>query len=221
MDRPSAIRSAAGWLLAAAAAFLFAGMTLAASDGRAPPAPPEPDAADWERLRAGEVLVRAYDNGEAGGAAEVTALFHAAPATIWQTLEDCEANFRFVVGLEVCEVEIISERYAKTRQVVNKPGLVPRTEFRFESIREPHRWVVIHGLSGDLEILEGSWRFDPVEGDDAVLVRHEIRVKPRFPTPRWLVRRTRDTGDLVACLRAVVDGSGDPRQLARDRERCP
>ena len=61
-------------------------------------------------------------------------------------------------------------------------------------------------------------------GDDkGVIVIHEIRVQPRIPVPRWLVRRSlrKDLPDMLACIRGLAKASGDDRRIADDLNRCP
>jgi len=188
----------------------------------APPAP-VPDAATQQRLRAGEILVQDTREGEAGGSATAQAVFHATPGKIWSVLRDCQANLRFVEGLEECEVLEYTDTHAVTRQVVDKGWMMPRLEYRFETIRHPPDWVIIRLLDGDLKQMEGSWRFEPLADGGGLLVTHEIHVEPRIAAPRWLVRRSlhHDIGHMVACLRYEADASGSEQQRATDHEQCP
>jgi ribosome-associated toxin RatA of RatAB toxin-antitoxin module len=190
-----------------------------------PVEPPRPnlDDAELARLEAGEVLVENDLEEESGGAATVHALFWAPTAAAWDVLGDCEVNYQFVDGLRDCELIESSETEALTRQAVKKHFLAPRMEYTFKTARQSGNWVAIRLVSGDLKRMEGSWRFDPVEGSDAVLVSHHIQVQPKMPVPRWLVRRTlkRDIGDMVACLRSIAAASGSEQQQADDSERCP
>ena len=190
------------------------------------PEPPErivPAPEIWERLQAGEVVLKSTHVDESGGAARVQALFELQPEALWDVIRDCEANFRFVDGLRECEVVSESTTSAVTRQQVKKGFFSPRLDYSFETVREPHEWIRIQLLEGDLKLLEGSWRFDPAPEGEGLLVTHEIRVRPRMPVPRWLVRRTvrKDISDMVACLRWEAGGSLDPKQRGLDRERCP
>ena len=70
--------------------------------------------------------------------------------------------------------------------------------------------------------MEGGWRFEQLPGSDGLVVTHQIRVRPSFPVPRWLLRKSMrsDVPDMLACLRGLTDGSGG---LSRDDDlkRCP
>lgn len=173
-------------------------------------------------MHGSEVLVEVIEQGQ-GGAAKVQALFRAEPQAIWDTLGDCDANFRFVRGLLECEVTEQTPEHAVTRQVARKHWLAPTMTYRFETRRQPWKWIQIRLLDGDLKAMQGSWRFDPLDGGPLVLVTHEIRVQPRMPAPRWLVRRTlsRDIADMVACLRYLADASLSAEGALADQRQCP
>jgi ribosome-associated toxin RatA of RatAB toxin-antitoxin module len=177
---------------------------------------------DMERLQAGEVLVRDTRIDEAGGAGIVMAVYHIEPSRLWAIIGDCDANRRFVRGLEACEVTGETDTSAITRQRLKPYAMLPALEYRFETRREPYRWIRIRLLDGDLRALSGSWRFDRLS-DQTVLVTHEIRVWPPYPVPRWLARRTvqRDLVALMTCLRWEAKAWPEPRQRGLDRQSCP
>ncbi len=186
--------------------------------------PPRPELApeDLERLQAGEILVRDTRIDEAGGAGVALAIYHIEPELLWAIIGDCAANQRFVRGLQACEVSGETETRAITRQRLKPYAMLPALEYRFETRREPHDWIRIRLLDGDLRALSGSWRFDRLSGP-ALLVTHEIQVQPPYPVPRWLARRTvkKDLAALMACLRWEAKAWPDPRQRGTDRQSCP
>ncbi len=204
-------------LLAPAPPGLASGQQVAA-----PPAP-EPGGPDLELLRAGEVLVENTNLDETGGSARVQALFEAPVELLWEVLGDCDSNYRFVDGLLECEVLESTATRALTRQSVKKHLLAPRMDYEFATTRQPHAWIVIQLVSGDLQALDASWRFDPMPGGTGLLVTHQVRVQPKMPVPSWLVRRAlrKDLGDMVACLRSLVSGSGSDERRQEDEKRCP
>ncbi|MEE4173219.1 MAG: SRPBCC family protein [Xanthomonadales bacterium] len=186
--------------------------------------PPEPTLTDEERARleAGEILVRDARVDEAGGAGFAVAIYHVDAPSLWTLLGDCAANQRFVRGLQECEVSGETATRATTRQRLKPYAMLPALDYRFETLREPHRWIRIRLIDGDLRALSGSWRFDPLE-DGRLLVSHAIRVQPRYPVPRWLARRTvkKDLAALMACLRWEARAWPDARQRGVDRQACP
>lgn len=187
-----------------------------------PPSPATPSDEALAQMRAGAIVIRDARADEAGGAAVAMAIYHIEPSRLWRLIGDCEANRRFVRGLLACEVSKESATSAVTRQRLKPYALFPALEYRFETLREPYRWIRIRLLDGDLRALAGSWRLDPLGGTE-LLVTHEIRVQPAYPAPRWLARRTvkKDLAELMACLRWEARAWPDPRQLGEDRQACP
>lgn len=200
-----------------AVALLLAG----AADTHAEP----PDAAAWQRLRQGEVLVESINTTGSGGSVRVSALMYVDVQTLWTYIASCTAVFEYVDGMRECELlEVRTEPGADVstvRQVVDKGWLVPRLEFTMEVRREPWVSVEFHLLEGDLEAMQGWWRFEP-QPEGALLVTHQILLQPRLPAPRWLIRRTmhNDLPDMLACLRGLTGGSAELQQEA-DLARCP
>jgi hypothetical protein len=182
-----------------------------------------PGAAQMDRLRTAEVLLENVRTDESGGAARARVLFHAPVENIWAQLVTCETAFDYVDGLKYCEELDQTTEHARLKQAVKKHWLVPRMDFTVEFIRQPYSSIEFRQVEGELDLLEGRWLFQDVPGEGAVLVTHEIRVKPRIPVPRWLVRRSirKDIPDMLACLRFLAGGSGSDAQTSMDREKCP
>jgi len=183
-----------------------------------------PDEETLKLLMAGEVVVENARTDESGGAVRVQALVHAPWQDVWEFIADCDSVFRYVDGIRDCE--LLDTRYegqadiSRIRQAVKKSWMTPLMEYIIEVRREAPSRVDFHLIEGDLKTMEGGWRF--TETGEGLLVTHEIRVQPSFPVPRWLVRRSmrKDIPDMLACLRGLVDGSGD-RDKNEDIKRCP
>jgi hypothetical protein len=191
------------------------------------PRHPEPSADEWRRLLDGEVLVEGRSAPGPEGEVTVQAVFLGTAEEPWRLLGDCGANFRFVPGLQDCRLLAESRTAALTRFVHKAAWFLPRAEFTFETVRQPRQWIRVRLAEGDLQAMEGSWRFDPLVqgGIDAMprlLVTHRMRVRPGTPAPRWLVRRTmqRDAVDLLGCLRWLAGASPGGAQADRDRSSC-
>lgn len=172
-------------------------------------------------LLTGQVLSESRHTDASGGAARARALFHAPVERVWDTVLSCEAAFVYVRGMEYCEVIEDSPERGVVHQVVDRSWLVPEQDYSFESLREPHRHIRFQLLEGNLDILEGYWRFEP--RPEGLLVEYEARVKPAFPAPRFLVRHVirKDMPNLLACIRALADASGSPEQHEKDESLCP
>lgn len=174
-------------------------------------------------LEAGEALVEYTQTEASGGAARVSVLVHTPLERVWAVLLSCERSFEYVDGMQACEVIDGDVHHQRVRQSVKKSWLLPRLDYVIEFDRDPYRAIDFRRVAGDLERLEGHWRFAEWAEDGTFLVTHEIRVQPSFPVPRWLVRRSiaRDVPDMLRCLRVLAGGSAGPEQAAADRVHCP
>ncbi len=172
------------------------------------------------RLRAGEILLQDTRTDEAGGAGKAQVFAYTQARAFWDVIVSCDLAFVFVDGMRACETLEDSGGRAVVRQVIKKHWLLPTIEYSFESQRRPYKEMTFALIEGDLDIMEGSWRFTPAP--DGVLVEYQARIKPSFPVPRWLIRRTirKDTPDLIACIRGLANGSGSEQMLKSDLARC-
>jgi hypothetical protein len=180
-----------------------------------------PGEEEMAKLKRGEVLAGRVNSDDKQGAATIRALMDTTAKSVWEVIVSCELAGVYVDGLEYCEVLESRPDYARTRQVVDKGWSSPRLDFIFEAFREPYRSMKFQLVEGNLKQMEGQWQLEQLP--EGLLVTHEIRVKPEYPVPRWLLRRImmRGTSDLVACIRALAGGSGAPEARAVDLDRCP
>jgi ribosome-associated toxin RatA of RatAB toxin-antitoxin module len=176
------------------------------------------------RLRAGEVVALEVDESPGregrGGAARMQVLVQAPARAVWAVIVSCELAYRFIAGLRECEVLEESAGRARVHQVVDQGWLMPRYDFVFESQRRPYEWIGVSLVEGNLDRMQGSWRF--VETAAGTLVEHELQIRPAAPVPRFLLRRNleRNMPDLLACVRALADGSGTEALRRSDLARC-
>lgn len=186
----------------------------------APPPAAAEDAVIRARLEAGEVVARETRGDPQGGSARMQVLVQAPAQAIWSVIISCELAFRFVEGLQQCEVLEDTGDRALVHQVVDRGWLMPRLDFVFESLRRPWDQIEYRLVEGNLKALEGSWRFE--ETAAGTLVDYEIRLRPQAPAPGFLVRRnmTRTMPDLLACVRGLAGGSGTAERRQRDLGRC-
>lgn len=144
-----------------------------------------------------------------------------APAqAVWAVIVSCELAFRFVDGLQRCEVLEDSGDRALVHQVVDRGWLTPRLDFVFESLREPWVRIGFRLVEGNVKAMEGSWSFE--ETPAGTLVEYEIRLRPQSRVPGFLVRRNigRTLPDLLACVRGLAGGSGTGELREQDLGRC-
>lgn len=180
------------------------------------------------RLQAGEVVALepwpAPDGqGPArspGGTARMQMLVQAPARSVWAVIVSCEQAYRFLAGLQSCEVLEESSGRALVHQVIDQGWYMPRYDFVFESLREPYERIGVTLVRGNLDRLEGSWRF--METPAGTLVEHQLAINPAGPVPQFLVRRnlTGTMPDMLACVRALAQGSGSEELRERDLARC-
>ena len=185
-------------------------------------ASPELDT-DMARLQRGEILTQTIHSEKSGGAARVTAMFHGEVDDVWNVIGYCENEFIYVRGLELCELVKPGLEVMHKHHRVNNNWYTPTIDFTFEASRTSPTHGEFRLLGGNLKVLEGQWNFQPLADTGKIIVIHEIRIRSRFPAPRWLVRSVlkNDLPDMVACVRGLAQASGDDDRVASDLERCP
>jgi len=203
-------------VLVSMAVFVFAGtqaITLASAE-------PESDLA---RLQRGEILVQTIHAEKSGGAARVTALFHSEVDEVWDVIGYCKNEFIYVRGLELCELVEPGLSVMRKHHRVNNNWYTPTIDFTFEASRVSPTHGEFRLVGGNLKIMEGQWSFQPLADGRGLIVTHEIRIRSRFPAPRWLVRRVlkSDLPDMLACVRGLAHASGSNKLLSGDLQRCP
>jgi len=178
---------------------------------------------DLASLKSGEILLQTIHSDKPGGAARVTALFHTTADLVWEVVGDCKYEFIYVRGLKVCEVLKPGREHMLMHHRLRNSWYTPTLDFTFEAIRKPGNFGEARLVGGDLHVLEGLWRLVPLADGNGVIVIHEIRIQPKLPAPRWLVRRSlrKDLPDMLACIRGLANASADNRRIAADLKRCP
>jgi hypothetical protein len=211
--RGSICRCAQSWCSLSLLLLVFTGTAYAADISES----------DLQRLQRGEILAQTIHSEKSGGAARVTGLFHADGDAIWNVIGYCKNEFIYVRGLELCEVLVPGLQYIKKHQRVNNNWYTPTIDFVFEARRTSKTHGDFKLVEGNLKVMEGQWDFQPLESGDRLVVSHDIRIRSRFPAPRWLVRRVlkNDLPDMLACIRGMAGASGNAGQRDMDLERCP
>ena len=172
-------------------------------------------------LRSGEILHEYTRMDESGGAIRGRVFIHTQVQDVWAILRGCGKAFVFVDGMEQCEFLKQTENYALIRQVVDTGLLAPTLTYSYESKTQPFTAMSFKLVEGNLKVMEGGWEFASV--DDGVVVTYNMRVRPGFPIPRFVVRWSlrRMIPNMLACIRGLVEGSGSPEQIVDDLKQCP
>jgi hypothetical protein len=172
-------------------------------------------------LRSGEVLQVYTRMDESGGAVRAKIFIHTGVEEIRAILQGCGKAFVFVDGMEQCEILKQTDGYSLIHQVVDTGLLAPELDYSYESNTRAYSQMDFKLVEGNLRVLEGGWEF--LETDDGVFATYNMRVRPGFPIPRFLVRMSlrRMIPDMLVCIRGLVDGSGSPEQKKKDLDQCP
>jgi hypothetical protein len=179
----------------------------------------EPDKVS--RLRSGEILHEYTRMDESGGAIRAEVFIRSGLEDIRAILQGCGKAFVFVDGMEQCEILERTEGYTLIHQVVDTGFLAPTLNYSYESKNDSQSRMSFNLVEGNLSVLQGGWEF--VDLYDGIHVIYDMRVRPGFPLPRFLVRMSlrRMIPDMLACIRGLLDGSSTPEQVKTDLERCP
>ena len=179
------------------------------------------DVTDMSRLRSGEVLHEFAHRDQSGGAIRAQILIRTPVEDIWSFLSVCEKYFVFVDGLEQCEVLEQTAEYVLVHQVADKGIFVPVQDYTYKTMRQPYTRMDFKLVEGTLKAMQGSWEFESLP--EGVLVTYNMQVQPGLPVPRFIVRWAigRSIPEMLACIRGLVDGSGNLRQKNSDLKLCP
>jgi carbon monoxide dehydrogenase subunit G len=113
----------------------------------------------------------------------------APPATVWKVLIDCGEVPHLMVGAKSCRVlqHDPGGRW-DVREQISQGALLPAIRTVLRSDYDAPRTVHFHRIDGDLKILEGSWRLDPLDAGQRTRVSYDSRVEAPFGIPAFLAR---------------------------------
>ena len=182
---------------------------------------PLPDLETMSRLRLGEIVLDSTGEDDNEDAIRASLMMWAPVKDIWAIVYSCENAFIFLAGLEICEVLEDEGVDVVTRQVINQGWPAPRQDYTFRTHQVPYTRADIQLVEGTLKFMQASWEY--INMPEAVVVIYEVRLKPEFPAPRFLVRRAlkNSTNKLLACVRGLAGGSGSVERKKDDLDHCP
>jgi len=129
------------------------------------------------------------DGHGASGDIKASVDIAAPPATVWKVLIDCAEVPHLMVGAKSCKVlqHDPGGRW-DVREQVSQGALLPAIRTVLRSDYDAPRSVHFHRIDGDLKVLEGSWRLDPLDSGLRTRVYYESRVTAPFGIPAFLAR---------------------------------
>lgn len=111
---------------------------------------------------------------------------NAPPAVVWKLMTDCAAVRRIIPSNRGCRVLDRKPGYEVIEQISKTP-LMPNVRSVFRQDEEPQKRLVITRIEGDLKVLNGEYRLQPLPGG-GTRVSQELHMQPGFPAPGPLVR---------------------------------
>jgi len=113
----------------------------------------------------------------------------APPATVWRVLIDCSLVPHLMVGAKSCRVlqHDPAGRW-DVREQISQGALLPAIRTVLHSDYEAPRAVHFHRIDGDLKVLEGNWKLEPLDAGLRTRVSYDSRVQAPFGIPAFLAR---------------------------------
>ena len=112
----------------------------------------------------------------------------APPAVVWRLMMDCAAMRRIMPSNRGCKVVEKDPMggWDVREHLMKTPIQMVRAVFR--SDLEPQRRMTFKRIDGDMRVLEGEWKLEPLDSGKRTRVTHEMRMQPGFAAPGVLVR---------------------------------
>lgn len=113
----------------------------------------------------------------------------APPATVWKVLIDCSQVPHLMVGAKSCKVlqHDPAGRW-DVREQISQGALLPAIRTVLRSDYDAPRTVRFHRVDGDLKVLEGGWKLEPLDAGLRTRVSYDSRVTAPFGLPAFLAR---------------------------------
>jgi hypothetical protein len=174
-------------------------------------------AADWKRLRDGEVVVvdrsRAGGDGTAPKESEAAVIIPRPPVEVWAVLVDFESRPRIWPEVSESQLERVEDNRAWIRQSMKI--LWMNIRYTLIATLDPALGVMTFALDPsaphDIRDSSGSWQVLP-DGGGAALLLSRDRVDPGTPLPGMIERylTERSLPAMMSNLRQEVERRADP-----------
>jgi hypothetical protein len=177
---------------------------------------------DVARLKQGEVLLETIHSDKPGGAARVTAMFYSKPDAVWDIIGHCNYAIIYMRGLSLCEMLEGNQFRMTMHHRLRSSWYIPTLDYTFMAKRGTEGYGEASLIEGNLKVLQANWNISSATDSNSIIVVHEIRIQPKLPAPRWLIRRSlrRDLPDMLACIRGLARASGSESRILDDLGRC-
>jgi carbon monoxide dehydrogenase subunit G len=176
-----------------------------------------PARAEWSpgevaRLGRGEVVVEIVEEPGPGGRLKAAIDIAAPPRLVWKVMLDCARAPAYVPGLQACRVlSAAADGSSDTREHrVRWIALLPSLTLQFRSDYIPEREIRVRRTGGDLAVMDGLWRLEPLQDGRGTRLHYDFRMAPRAPVPSGMIRAglARDTPRVLEAVRREVERVG-------------
>ena len=125
-------------------------------------------------------------------------------------------------GLNFCEMLEGDQFQMTMHHRLRNSWYTPTLDYTFAANREADDYGEMNLIEGNLKVLQGNWTISSAGDNNSIIVVHEIRIEPKLPAPRWLLRRSlkKDLPDMLGCIRGLARASGNESQRQVDLKRC-
>jgi len=143
-----------------------------------------------ETVRRGDIYVETLNTDESGGVVRGAIKINATADDIFNAIIECDKAAEFHKQMKRCTTIEKKADYGLYRHEIKYLWFIPKQVYTFRGDYTGVTKVRFHVVSGDLKQLDGGWDIFPMDHPDQYAVRYYATIKPGFPVPRWMVRRS-------------------------------
>jgi len=172
-----------------------------------------PDEDQRRQILDGKVISIPVHTDDKGGMVWGAIRIDAPARAIFDSIVYCNGESSAHKSMRHCKTLEKTPEYEIAEHQIKFHWLVPRQTYLFRGDYTGVTKIRFRVLEGDLKKLDGGWDMFPIEGEDALLVRYYATIQPKFPTPRWLIRKSLKK-EIPAMLKVMKDLSENPEKIA-------
>ena len=157
------------------------------------------------KLEAGDAIVSVRPDPQgATGLIEAAIDIAVPPQKLWAVMLDCERAKRFIASLTSCRIleQSADSRSDVREHIVQWIWPLPAVRSVFRSSYTPYERIAFERIEGDLALMQGEWRLEPLRGATATRLFYRARITPGWQLPDGLVRAAIET-DVPKTLTAL------------------
>lgn len=175
---------------------------------------------ELQRVARGDAVVRVEPaDGDADGLVIAAIDIASPPEKVWQVLVDCAYAAQVMPNLTACTV--LQSGAGKTWDIrehrIRWISLLPEIRSQFRSDYEAGRSIRFKRTGGDMRVLEGAWRIEPLSNGAATRLNYTARVGFGALIPGFVIRNAlaKDVPGFLNAIRTEAIKLAEPRAAAR------